>query len=144
MIKTPERAFFHIIGFLFISFIGGYMKAYFKLILLSLVLSVCLVLCSCARVVTNNGDELIANSWQTKLDNGNIIKLSFDMDNATLALTYTNDTEVKLHGLCELSGTSFVIHDSDTFSTYKFDYLVHYDRVDITYGDATVSLNKIS
>ncbi len=120
------------------------MKAYFKYILLCLTLFVCLLLCSCSRAITSSADELTAHSWQAQLDNGNTITLSFDMDNATLALAYADDTEVNIEGLCELSDTSFVIHDSDTFSSYKFDYIVHFDSVDITYGNTTVSLNKIS
>lgn len=120
------------------------MKALYKTFSLCLALSVCLLLCSCSRCVINSGDELTLNTWQTQFDNGNVVSLSFDADNATFSLTYSDKTKVELCGLCELSNTSFVIHDNDTLSEYKFDYIVHFDSVDITYADTTVSLNKIS
>lgn len=121
------------------------MKANFRKILaIVFVILHTALLCSCARVVTSNADELTMHTWQSELDNGNIITLTFSGDNATLTLSYKDTEPVQVSGLCELDDTTFVIHDSSLFYSYEFQYVLHYDCVDIIYADTTVSLDKIS
>lgn len=98
-------------------------------------------LSGCTRQIKNSADELTLHSWSAQLENGNTIDLSFSDDNATLMLTVKDNDPVTLSGFCEISDSEFVIHDS-AFGVYPFSYIVHFDRVELTYDSNTVSLNK--
>ncbi len=100
-------------------------------------------LCSCTQVVTNSADELKMGEWSETLENESIILLSFDGDFAALEITNKGMESVSISGLCEVSETDFVIHDEKTKTPFAFSYIVHFDRVEIVYGENTVSLYKL-
>lgn len=103
---------------------------------------VLLMLSGCQRVVENYGDELVMSSWVGELENGNTLTLRFDGNFATLSVTLFDKKTASVSGLCEISDSAFVIHDSKTKTPYAFTYIVHFDRVEIVYGENTVSLYK--
>lgn len=103
-----------------------------------------LTLCACSPVVRNTADELTLNSWQTTLDNGNIVTLEFSSDYATLTLSIKDSDTITISGLCECDDDSFIIYDEVCNIAYPFFYDVHFDCVDITYDENTLSLDKIT
>lgn len=113
-----------------------------KIVFATMLVIIVLVLSGCSKVVMNSADELTMYMWGAQLENGNEISLKFDDDNATLSLILFDDEKVIINGLCELSDTAFVIHDEKTKTPYAFSYIVHFDRVEIIYGENTVSLYK--
>ncbi len=97
----------------------------------------------CESVVTNSADELCANSWSAVLSNDNEISLCFDGDNATLKVNLADKQSASISGLCEISDSAFVIHDEKTNFDFAFSYIVHFNRVQLVYGENTVSLYKM-
>jgi len=82
------------------------------------------------------------NSWESTLENGNVLSLSFTEDNATLSIKFADGTSAEISGLCELNDTHFVVHDSSTGILYPFSYDVHFDKVEVIYNSKSVSLYK--
>lgn len=99
-------------------------------------------LCSCTKVIDNCADELVSSRWSATLDNGNTITLYFAGDGAVLMVRFSDDTSVSIYGLCEISDISFVIHDIKSMSAFAFNYIVHFDRVEVIYNQNTVVLYK--
>lgn len=122
---------------------GDNMKRIESIILIAFIVFIISTLCSCTQVVVNSADELKLSSWGVTLDNENEITLSFDGDFATLSSSVKNEEIVKISGLCEFSETAFVIYDDDSKIPFAFSYIVHFDRVEITYDGNTVSLYKL-
>lgn len=100
------------------------------------------LLCSCENTITTYADELTSYSWSAILENESEVMLSFKDDNATFKVEFPDSQKLVLSGFCELYDSSFVIHDTKTKYRYKFDYIVHFDRVELVYDDNTVSLYK--
>ncbi len=112
-------------------------------IVATLLLLVIYTFCGCNRSIDNCADELVVSSYFAKLDNGSEISLSFCGDNATLYVKLADASACKISGFCEISDSIFVIYDDKTKKTYAFEYLVHFDSVDIIYEGNTVSLYKV-
>ena len=93
-------------------------------------------------MVTNSADELTLNTWVGELENSNTISLEFDGNFATLTVSLYDKKTTSISGLCEISDTAFVIHDSKTKTPYAFSYIVHFNRVEIIYKENTVLLYK--
>lgn len=93
-------------------------------------------------MVTNSADELTLNTWVGELENSNTISLEFDGNCATLTVVLYDKKTTSISGLCEISDTAFVIHDSKTKTPYAFSYIVHFNRVEIIYKENTVLLYK--
>lgn len=113
--------------------------------ILMIILSVIVLvffLSGCSSVVSNSADELTLNSWQTTFDNGNKVRLVFDGDYATLTLSVKDFDTTTISGLCECDDNSIIIYDKMSGIAYPFSYVVHFDKVDVTYGKNTVSLYK--
>lgn len=102
-----------------------------------------LLFCSCTKVVTNSGDELTMSNWRAELDNKGVVTLTFESDNACFSFESSDGEKLVLEGLCELSKDVFVIHDVYTKTPYTFEYVVHFDSVDIMHGENTLSLDKM-
>ncbi|MBQ7133266.1 MAG: hypothetical protein IJO20_02100 [Ruminococcus sp.] len=98
---------------------------------------------ACTKAVNNSADELKLNKWSAQLDNGGVVTLSFSGDYATLKLTDSELKTYEISGLCEISATTFVIHDELTEMPFAFTYIVHFDSVEIVCDGNTVSLNKL-
>lgn len=118
------------------------MKKLRLLILKTLLILVCLLLCSCEHVVENSADELRLSDWCATLENESELSLGFDEDYATFEITNKGLETVCISGLYEISERDFVIHDEKTSTPFAFSYIVHFDRVEIVYGENTVSLYK--
>lgn len=93
-------------------------------------------------MVTNSADELTLNTWVGELENSNTISLEFDGNCAMLTVSLYDKKTTSISGLCEISDTAFVIHDSKTKTPYAFSYIVHFNRVEIIYKENTVLLYK--
>ena len=120
-------------------FIGDVMK---KILCVLFCLLLIFVFSGCQQVVVNNADELTMYSWESEFDNGTIVSLTFDENVATLHILLSDGSEKQIKGLCELSESAFVIHDSLTKKPYAFSYIVNFDRVEIVWDENTVSLYK--
>lgn len=68
--------------------------------------------------------------------------LSFKDDNATLQIKQSNGEKMSISGFCELSDSIFIIYDNNSKTSYAFEYIVHFDRVNVKYLTNTVSLYK--
>ena len=135
-------SFFHIFFFYFIKYIGDIMRKKRIYLLIVPVMVLVFMLCGCSETVNSYSEELILNSWNATLNNGDKMTLSFSGDDATLKLVLKDDEKVVISGFCELDENYFVIHDEVTKIPYAFSYIVHFDRVEIVYGENTVSLYK--
>lgn len=102
-----------------------------------------IIMSGCSAQVRNFSDELTLNSWHTTFDNGNEISLTFDGDFATLTMQVSDNEKYEISGICECDDSSFIIYDSKYNIPYAFNYVVHYDRVELTYNKNTVSLEKV-
>ncbi len=68
--------------------------------------------------------------------------LSFKDDNATLKMKQKDGEKLCISGFCEVSDSIFVIYDDKTKTPYAFEYMVHFDRVNVKILTNTVSLYK--
>lgn len=117
-----------------------YMRGKFIPILLILLLSVSL--CSCSRVISSPGEEIREYSWQSQLENGNEITLSFDGADAALCVD-CEDFILDIGGLCVTTDDRLMIYDTDSGTSYSFSYRLYGDRVELSYNDAEVPLFKL-
>ena len=115
---------------------------YFKKAFCVLMCLVFFFLCSCSDEIKSEKDELSAYAWSAELENKTAVTLSFSEDKATLKAELQKGEKLTLSGFCELYDDYFVIHDEKTKYPYEFFYNVHFDRVELIYGDNTVSLYK--
>lgn len=113
-----------------------------SMVLIAMIL-VAVFLCSCERVVDNCGDELVMSSWCSKSENGNTVTLTFCDDNAKLELKASDDSKTVIEGLCELSADTFIIHDTETHTSFLFEYSLDYNAVDIIYEGEVLTLSKL-
>lgn len=105
-------------------------------------LLICMLLCSCSRAVRSPADELCMYSWSSVCDNGNRLSLSFDEDTAVFKAE--NDSyNVIVSGIYLLDDERLIISDVDTMMNYVFAYIVHGDCVELSFGDGTVTLDKV-
>lgn len=131
---------FHKHNDFFIFCNGEFMR---KCIIIILVFAFLLLLCSCTKVIVNSADELTSYSYSKEFENGNIVSLSFDENNATLSMKTKRGDKAVISGFCEISDSEFVIFDSKTYVSYPFGYRVHYDSVDIMYDTNVLTLDKL-
>ena len=103
---------------------------------------VCTVLCGCERVVRGPRDEITMFSWRGELDNGNIVSLVFSGDSAVLRAV-NGDYTLDVSGICLVDDEGFVICDEQTEMNYVFRYILHGDCVELSYGDGTITLDKV-
>ena len=102
---------------------------------------VCFLLCSCTRVVRSEKDEITMFSWYSELDNGNKLSLSFGEDEA-LFNAENDGFSMEISGYYLIDDERFVIFDEDTKMDYTFIYKLHGDRVELSFGDGTITLDK--
>ena len=100
-----------------------------------------LILAGCSRTIRSPADELCMNRWGTVTENGNRIDLAFDDD--TAAFRAENDAfSLSISGVYSVDDTTLMINDSTTHLDYSFFYVLYGDRIELTYGDATLLLSK--
>ncbi len=101
----------------------------------------CLLLCSCSIATTGYSDELTLNSWCAKLDGGAEINLKFKDDSASLTLK-SGDETTEICGKYLADEKSFVIFMPEISQNYTFLYVPKGDKLDVTYNNSTITLNK--
>lgn len=92
--------------------------------------------------IQSYSDELVSSLWCAKLENSTQIMLSFKDDKADLKIILKDGSMLSINGVCEVSDSIFVIYDDKTRTPYAFEYIVHFDRVDVEFLTNTVSLYK--
>ena len=104
---------------------------------------ICLSLSGCRRVIRGPRDELVMYSWGADMDNGNKVSLVFDGDKA--AFRAENDAfTLEVGGVYLIDDESLIICDEATYMNHRFDYTVHGDCVDLSFGDGTITLDKLA
>lgn len=109
--------------------------------LLILLLSVCIVLCACSRVIETPADELCVYSWSNSYDNGNTASLSFDGDMCSLVIE-NRDYVLDISGIFAVTDDSLLICDSASGVHYTFGYRLYGDRVELNCGGGVLELMK--
>ena len=80
--------------------------------------------------------------WRSESDNENNVTLSFADDNASF--TAENDSfTLSVSGYCAVYDDHFIISDTRAKDNYTFRYHLYGDHIDLTYGDGTITLQKI-
>lgn len=111
-------------------------KLFFVSVLLTAVF-----LTGCVPVINSPSDELRMYTWQSELENGNIVSLSFDEDNGYLNIKNTDFT-LNIGGLCILSDDRITICDKESGLNYSFGYTLYGDRVGLNYNSSVLSLKR--
>lgn len=103
-----------------------------------------MILSGCTQSqVASTADELMANEWFADDKFGKEISLSFTQDTAELKVK-TNDFSCKLIGTALVDEQTVKIFDNTLKQTYSFDYNLYGDKIEITYDENTVVLNKVT
>ena len=101
------------------------------------------LLSGCTRVINSPSDELKTYSWSGEWENGNTAELSFDDDNARLVV-HNEAFDLMIKGLCIVTDDSLVICDEESGRNAVFSFILHGDRVELSYNGGKVSLDKIT
>ena len=118
------------------------MKRIRMIIAVMIAVSLALCLSSCCRVVRGPAVEITMFSWYCEQDNGNTLKLSFH-DNKADFFANNSDFSLSLSGTCMIDNSSFVICDEETGFSFPFTYVLHGDSLELTFGDGTLTLDKV-
>lgn len=112
-----------------------------KLRFLTGLLTLCIMLSSCSRVIVTPADELCVNSWSNSFDNGNSASLSFGEDTCSLVIE-NRDYVLDISGIYAVTDDSLIICDADLGVHYTFSYRLHGDRVELYCNGGTLELLK--
>ena len=110
--------------------------------IIAAVLSAVMLLSGCDRNIRGPADELRMYGWQSELEGGNTVTLSFDGSDATLSADGGVDP-LLLEGLCAVTDDTVVICDSETGYNYSFGYKLYGDRVELSIFDSEITLKKL-
>ena len=103
-----------------------------------------MILSGCTQSqITSKADELMANKWFSSDKFGKEIALSFTQNNAELEVK-TDDFSCKIIGIALVDEQTVKIFDNTLKQTYSFDYNLYGDKIEITYDENTVELNKVT
>lgn len=103
-----------------------------------------MILSGCTQgQITSKADELTTNEWFASDKFGKEISLLFTQDTAELKIK-TNDFSCKIIGNVLVDEQTVKIFDNTLKQTYSFDYNLYGDKIEITYDEKTVELNKIA
>lgn len=116
-----------------------------KMILVLLPVCVILtLLCSCTRTaVQSEADELKANAWHGQGDYQSTIDLSFHGDTAAFDIKAGGGAKMQISGECVVNDDSITVTDSNLKERFEFKYNLSGDQIELTYGDNTVTLEKV-
>ena len=95
-----------------------------KKFVISLLICLCFLLCSCSADTSGYQNELTCTDWSAELDGGGRISLSFDGDNASLIMMSGKD-KAELCGKYVADDTTLVIFVPKLFRNYTFEYIPH-------------------
>lgn len=112
-----------------------------KKIVAVLIISLCFVLSACTTDTSGYVNELKSSKWVAKLEGGAEVKLDFEEDTATLKINNSGkSTEIKGSYIADES--TFVIFMPEVSQNYTFDYTPKGDKLDLSYNNNTITLNK--
>lgn len=87
-------------------------------------------------------NELTSSKWKAKLEGGAEINLKFDGNIAELKISNSGkSTEIKGDYIADQS--SFVIFMPEVSQNYSFDYTPKGNKLDLSYNNNTITLNKV-
>ncbi len=109
--------------------------------ILFIILFCAVFLCGCTQSTSGRVDELCSCSWSKTLAGGAEVRLSFDSDNAALTVDSAGE-KIEIAGKCVIDDSSIVIFVPALSVNYGFGYLPKGDKLDLTYGSATITLEK--
>ncbi len=113
-----------------------------KKIVALLLISLCFVFSACTTDTSGYTNELISSKWQKTLEGGAEINLEFDENTAVLKINNSGkSTEIKGDYIADQS--SFVIFVPEVSQNYSFDYTPKGNKLDISYNNNTITLNKV-
>ncbi len=110
--------------------------------LLFIIILCFIALCGCTkRQITSVADEVTAYTWENSDKFNKNIKLSFN-DNYAKLYIKTNNYTGQIQGNAVVTNNSIEIFDNTLKESYKFSYTLYGDRIEFTYGEKTIKLEK--
>ena len=80
-------------------------------------------LTSCTQVIMNTADEIRQNNWSAKPENGSVITLRFNDDNAEFRINSKDpDVCAEIKGLCFIDDKRIYIYNQIENEPYIFEY----------------------
>ena len=112
-----------------------------KKIVAVLLISFCFVFSACTTDTSGYINELTSSNWNAKLEGGAEINLEFYENTAVLKINNSGkSTEIKGEYIADRS--SFVIFMPEVSQNYSFDYSPKGNKLDLSYNNNTITLNK--
>ena len=93
-----------------------------KKFVISLLICLCFLLCSCSADTSGYQNELTCTDWSAELDGGGKINLLFDGGNASLIMMSGKD-KAELCGKYVADDTTLVIFVPKLYRNYTFEYI---------------------
>lgn len=116
----------------------------FKLCFVFIIVIILFLFCGCTqRQITYVSDELMANSWQNFDKFNKEISLTFDGNNADLKIK-TDDFNGNITGIAIVNDTNIEIFDNKLKEKFCFNYVLYGDKIELTYKEKTIELNKVN
>ena len=112
-------------------------------VLLLLLISVLNLAGCCKRQIMTKADELMSASWSAQDGYGKKITLSFTQNEALIQLE-AKDFTGKICGTATVIVDTLEIADKSLKENYIFGYVLFGNKIDLKYGDKTVTLRKIN
>lgn len=109
--------------------------------MITAVMLLCLILSGCARVIDSEKDEIRLSKWEGAYENGKTVALRFE-DSSAFFSVRGKDIALDIEGLCSLTDDSFMIFDEKSGLSYRFDYILHGDRIELSYRGDSIELEK--
>lgn len=115
-----------------------------KILVLFCFVCLVLIMCGCKNSIITSCDELRSNDWGFEAENGMSAKLEFGTDCAKMSLYPASSDEVYIiEGALSIDPERFYITSTELCRTYEFVYSVFADRVEVRYGENTLTFYKI-
>lgn len=119
------------------------MKKTKNFLFIILLILVCIISFGCTtKNITCKADELKSFSWENSDDYGKSIELHF-IENKGFLKIKSKDESYEIKGDVKADENNFVITDSSLKDTYEFTYKLYGDKIELTYGGNTLTLNKV-
>lgn len=112
-----------------------------KKIVAVLIISVCFVFSACTTDTSGYVNELKSSKWTAKLEGGAEVNLEFSEDTAILKIQ-NSDITTEIEGSYIADQNSLVIFMPDVAQNYTFTYTPKGNKLDLTYNNSTITLNK--
>lgn len=119
------------------------MKKIKGVIFVVLLILICIQLFGCTtKNITCKSDELKSFTWSGSDDYGKSIELHFEENTGFLKIK-SKEEVYEIKGDVKSDDKSLVITDNNLKDTYEFTYKLYGDKIELTYGENTLTLNKV-